>query len=141
MRSIVSAITACAFLGGSLVACAPPRQPVSLDIDLGPTPGRRCVVIYELQQRAPLGMATYWAVHRQEAENAGRLQVSKALCPNLMIAVLGGPGELVEHQGGRKVVVLSGPDTDAPCDAPELQQGIALLEEQLRASEPVRCAR
>lgn len=140
MRSIISAITACALLGGSLVACAPPRQPVSLDVDLGPTPGRRCVVIYELQQRAPLGMATYWAVHREEVENAGRLQVSKTLCPNLMIAALGGAGELVEHHGGRKVVVLNGPDADAPCDAPELQQWTASLEAQLRDSEPVRCA-
>jgi hypothetical protein len=140
MRSIVSAITTWAFLCGSLVACAPPRQPVSLDIDLGPTPGRRCVVIYELQQRAPLGMATYWAVHREEAANAGRLQVSKTLCPNLMITALGGSGELVEHYGRRKVVVLNGPDADTPCNAPELQQWIASVEAQLNDSEPVRCA-
>ncbi|MFC7378674.1 hypothetical protein [Brevundimonas sp. GCM10030266] len=135
----MSGIVASTLVGVSVVACAPPRQPVDLEIDLGATSGRRCVVIYELQRRAPFGMATYWPVHLEEADNAGRLRVSKPLCPNLKVGALGGAEEVIKHEGGRKVVVLDGDAVDAPCEAPRLSEEIFLLEQQLRDPDPVRC--
>lgn len=133
-------VMASAAVATVLVGCAPPRQPVDLDIHVGSTSGRRCVVVYELQQRAPLGMATFWPVHLGEAGARDPLQVSRALCPKLMIQAVGEYGELVEHRGGRKAVLLDGAAIEAGCDAPELRESLSMLEEQLRDSDPAKCA-
>ena len=136
MKAVISGLV----LAGSAAACSAPREPVTLDIDLGEGPAGRCVIIYELQQRARFGLATYWPVHVEESGDARIVRVSKSLCPDLMIETPGRFAELLKHDGGKATVDLTGAQGYGRCDAMEPSSRRDLLEEQLATAGTARCA-
>lgn len=141
MKAAATTAVICAIMiAGSISACSPPRKPVTLDIDLGEGSAGRCVVIYELQQRAGFGMATYWPVHIEESGDSGVLQVSKSLCPDLIIEAPGGPSEALTHDGGRATVDLTDAEGGGRCDAAERLRDREDLEAQIADAQTARCA-
>lgn len=135
-----TAVIGAIMTAGSISACSPPRKPVTLDINLGEGPSGRCVIIYELQQRARFGMATYWPVHIEESGDTGIVQVSKSLCPDVLIETPSGSSEILNHDGGRATVDLTGARGEGRCDAPNLLWDRADLEEQIVDAQTARCA-
>lgn len=135
-----AAVIGAIMVAGLASACSPPRKPVTLDIDLGEGPAGRCVVIYELQQRARFGLATYWPVHIEESGAASIVRVSKSLCPDLMIETPGRFAERLKHDGGKATVDLNGAQGYGRCDAMEPGWRRDLIEERLATADTARCA-